>query len=238
MYLYLLINFCAVIIPFLFSFHPKLQFHKEWRYFLPANIIVAAIFIAWDIQFTQMGVWGFNPEYVTGIRFKGIPIEEMLFFICIPYASLFTLHALKKIFSDFGIDDHARDGITYFLILGCLVMGFIFLSKWYTTTAFFAAAVALLIGKFYLKEKIDLFYQMFGMILLPFFIVNGILTGSWIPGEVVWYNDEENLGIRMWTIPFEDIFYGLALLLFNYIGMEMLRSAFGRGHSSTVNREA
>ncbi|MDQ3016175.1 MAG: lycopene cyclase domain-containing protein [Bacteroidota bacterium] len=238
MYLYLLIDFCAVIIPFLFSFHSKLQFHKEWKWFFPANIVVAAIFIVWDSQFTAMGVWGFNPDYVTGIRLFGLPIEEILFFICIPYSSLFTLHALKKVFDDFGIDDHARDGITYFLIGACFLLGFIFLSKWYTTTAFFAAAISLLIAKFYLKEKIDLFYQMFGMILIPFFIVNGILTGSWIPGEVVWYNDAENLGIRMWTIPIEDTFYGLALLLLNYIGMEMMKSTFVRRDSSIVGNQS
>jgi lycopene cyclase domain-containing protein len=66
------------------------------------------------------------------------------------------------------------------------------------------------------------FYVAFGFTLIPFFIVNGILTGSFIPGEVVWYNDEENLGFRLGTIPLEDVFYGMLLLLLNIVIFEWL----------------
>ena len=65
------------------------------------------------------------------------------------------------------------------------------------------------------------FYLMYVIILIPFFIVNGILTGTGIEGEVVWYNDQENLGVRMLTIPVEDTFYGFALLLLNAFLMEV-----------------
>jgi lycopene cyclase domain-containing protein len=50
------------------------------------------------------------------------------------------------------------------------------------------------------------------IILVPFFIVNGILTGSFIAEPVVWYNNLENLGIRLFTIPIEDIGYAFNML--------------------------
>ena len=58
-FLYLLVDFFAVIIPLLFSFHPKIKFYKTWKAFFVANIAVAAIFITWDAVFTHLGVLEF-----------------------------------------------------------------------------------------------------------------------------------------------------------------------------------
>ena len=61
------------------------------------------------------------------------------------------------------------------------------------------------------------YYITFLLILIPFFIVNALLTGSFIESEVVWYNDNENLGIRVFTIPIEDFGYAFSLMLFNLL---------------------
>ena len=43
--------------------------------------------------------------------------------------------------------------------------------------------------------------------ILPFMLIsNGLLIGMWIENELVWYNDSENLGFRIFTIPIEDFF--------------------------------
>src|SRR5699024_1341451 len=93
-YTYLAINFFTIIIPLAWSFHPRYNFYKTWKSFIPAVLITGFCFLLWDSWFTSMGVWGFNPEYITGLNIFNMPVEEVLFFLCIPYACVFTFHCL------------------------------------------------------------------------------------------------------------------------------------------------
>ncbi|MBK9448696.1 MAG: hypothetical protein IPN95_04650 [Bacteroidetes bacterium] len=62
--------------------------------------------------------------------------------------------------------------------------------------------------------------------MIPFVIVNGILTGAITAEPIVWYNDAENMGMRFITIPMEDFFYGLDLMLLNVMLYEGLKRRF------------
>jgi len=48
--------------------------------------------------------------------------------------------------------------------------------------------------------------------LVPFVIVNGALTGTWIENEIVYYNSDHILNIRIETIPIEDVVYSMLML--------------------------
>jgi lycopene cyclase domain-containing protein len=86
--------------------------------------------------------------------------------------------------------------------------------------------LVLVAGLFEKTQVLNRFYVSFPVILIPFLIVNGILTGSLIPGEVVWYNTEEILGIRILTVPVEDFAYGFSLILTNLMLMNYFRRLF------------
>lgn len=213
--LYLLINFFTVIVPFLFSFHPKLNFYKLFKSFFIANGLVAIIFISWDVAFTKMGIWGFNPDYVTGIYFFNLPIEEVLFFICIPYACVFTYHCLMLFFKP---EWPVKIENTFILLLSIflLITGIRFYNHLYTSTTFISLATLLLLLKFGVKVNwLGKLLSIYPVLLIPFFIVNGILTGTGLENPVVWYNNSENLNFRLLTIPVEDIFYGFELIVLN-----------------------
>ena len=223
-YLYLIIDLAAVSLPFRFSFHPKANFSKKWKYLWPAILLPGVFFLIWDEWFTRMGIWGFNPEYLTGIYLYSLPIEEILFFICIPYACVFSYEAVGH-FSKNKFQRSTANKITPILILLFIIVGTINIQHWYTATTSLLSALFLLYIHFKLKPAyLTQFYITYLFILIPFFIVNGILTGTGIEGQVVWYNDTENLGLRLGTIPVEDIFYGMLLILMNVTLFEWLQA--------------
>ena len=94
-YLYLAVDLAVLSIPLACSFDRKVRFVRFWPALFPAIGVMMLLFIPWDIAFTERGIWGFNPDYLSGIWVAGIPLEEWLFFLCIPYACLFTYESLK-----------------------------------------------------------------------------------------------------------------------------------------------
>lgn len=231
-HLYLLLNIGSLSIPFLFSFHPKLKFYKLWKYFFPATFIMMAIFVSWDILFTQAGFWGFNEKYLSGIFWANLPIEEWLFFICIPYACLFTIYSFKNLLPKFSLSDKATS-IVYFTLQTIFIATLLYnYDRWYTAVNFAFAILLLALVFNYKKEALYTFFPVFLILLIPFFIVNGYLTGSWIHEQVVWYNDAENLGIRIGTVPIEDSVYALTMLLTVFVLMEKFKEKFSKNSIS------
>jgi lycopene cyclase domain-containing protein len=211
--LYLLVNFFTIFIPFIYSFHPRIRFDRSWKAFFLAAVCVGALFVIWDAIFTDMGVWGFNPRYLLGIFIAGLPLEEILFFICIPFSCVFTFYCLTK-FYDLRWNDRTERIFCLVFSLLLLVAAGLFYDRLYTFITFLSTAMVCLLLKF--VAKVDWFgsaFTVYMVLLIPFFIVNGVLTGTGIEEQVVWYNDAENLGIRVLTIPIEDAFYGFELIL-------------------------
>ena len=216
-YLYLLLNIGSILIPFLFSFHPKLKFYKYWKALSVSILISMVFFISWDIIFTKNGIWGFNETYLMGMSFWSLPLEEWLFFICIPYACVFTHYALMHYFPTLEIHEKNATITTHVLIAVLLLLSFIYYDKWYTIVNFLFAIILLLLVRIFNPLLLKHYYLTFLVMLIPFFIVNGILTGSYIEQEIVWYNNSENLDFRLGTIPFEDMIYAFSLILMNLV---------------------
>ncbi|HOX76826.1 MAG TPA: lycopene cyclase domain-containing protein [Bacteroidales bacterium] len=210
----------SVLIPFILSFDKKVAFFRNWKYLFPATLITAAVFIIWDIYFTKHNVWWFNKDFVTGLFIQGLPVEEWLFFIIIPYCCIFIYEVsrayLKKEWKGFIIP------VNIILFIIFLVITLVNIDRIYTAVNFGMATF--IIGlQFFLKTHktwMFHFYVAYALSLIPFFLVNGVLTSM----PVVGYNDEENLAMRIYTIPVEDFAYLVNLLLMNLTLYEFFKS--------------
>jgi lycopene cyclase domain-containing protein len=220
---YLFVNIAIIGIPFLLSFDAKVHFYKKWKYVIPAIAIPGFIFIVWDIWFTKIGVWSFNLNHLTGIKLFGLPIEEHLFFITVPYASLFTYEVLKCYWPELN-PKYIAKSFFGLVVTGLTIVAAINISNLYTSVTFFATSLAIIVIVFILNVKFSgRFLLAFFLIIFPFLFFNGILTGSGLEEPVVIYNNAENLRLRILTIPIEDTFYGMLLILLNVFFFELFR---------------
>lgn len=220
LYLYLLLG--SLLVPLLYSIF-VLDIIKYWKQFSLSAIIIAILFLIWDYFFTKAGIWGFNDNYCLGINIFKMPIEEWLFFLIIPFCSLFIHYAFLYLFPSLKLKTTTTFYITIALIIISIALVLMNFSKSYTVVNFTVLTFFLLLGLIYYKILLQKFYITFLIILIPFLIINGILTGSLTVSPVVWYNDLENLGFRIHTIPIEDVGYCFSLLFGNLVIFEILK---------------
>lgn len=222
-YLYLALMLFSISYPLAQSFEHRITYYRQWKYLFPAIAITAFVFIVWDHWFTVIGVWEFNPRYVLGLFFLELPIEEWMFFIAVPFASIFIYEVLNYFVKKDVLQPIAK-ATTLFLIPFLFVVGMLNLDKWYTSVNLFVGSGTLALHYIFFQTKyLGRFYLAYLVHLIPFLLVNGVLTGGFTEEPVVIYNNAENLGIRIFTIPIEDTVYSMILLLMNISFYEKFR---------------
>lgn len=217
-YLFLLLLFLSV--PLWQSFNKRWQYGQKIQYILPAILISAVFFILWDINFAAANIWTFNEQYTLGKTIKGLPIEEFLFFLVIPYGCFFIYEMVKAKLEKYQTDNVFLS-ISLVLIVGLAFVGYVFRHLTYTFMAFILPAIYLTYTVFRNKFKhhITQFYFTWFISLLPLLIMYGILAAL----PIVEYNTDHILNTRILQIPIENFPYFFLLLLMNITIYEFLK---------------
>lgn len=172
-----------------------------------------ALYLPWDVVFTELGIWGFNNDYLIGWRLFHLPLEEWLFFLLITYACAFIYESVVCLAPKWNPSAFVQ-GIFKVLSVILLVIAVVNHERLYTFVTFLLCGGYLFLHAYYWqKPYLGRFFVSYGFMLIPFLIVNGALTGAFTAEPVVWYNDHENLGLRIYTIPIEDSIYLLLMML-------------------------
>jgi len=212
-WLYAYLHIFSFLPVFALSFDKNVHYYKKWKHLLPGIGLVGAIFIIWDVIFTWQGVWGFNEKYFLGVKILHLPVEEWLFFVTIPFACVFIYECLnfyikKDLLAPF------EKYLTVSLIIILLFIGLIRWGHLYTSVTFLSAGGFLLYHYVYASGAYrSRFYLAYLVSLIPFLIVNGILTGGYTQEPIVVYNPQEYFGVRITSVPLDDAVYGFLLLL-------------------------
>ncbi len=205
---YLLINILIIFFPLILAFDKNLKFYKKVPYVLQSIAFISTAYIVWDVIATERGDWAFNPEHLIGSYILGLPIEEILFFITVPYSCIFIYETVSFYIKEKKLNFNNKIFIIPSVLL--VILGTIFYDQNYTfTVSVFAAAF--FIGAILFKESLLNSRNFWITILIgfiPFLIVNYFLTS--IP--VVTYNETAFSGKRFITIPYEDFLYSFSMI--------------------------
>ena len=215
---YLTLDILILIFPLLFSFKWVFPYYKNYKPLFASIFIVGGVYIFWDILVTARGDWWFNKDYLVGIEIAGLPIEEILFFVVVPYSCIFIYENLQYFFKDKKI---AFKKWFYYIISALLfIAGIIFYHQEYTVLALLSVSVFFAIAATWFPDLLQSrnYWLYIVISFFAFIIFNFLLTS--IP--IVLYNPVAIWGgtvDQIWygrfiTIPFEDFFYNFSMLSF------------------------
>jgi lycopene cyclase domain-containing protein len=142
------------------------------------------------------------------LKLVGLPIEEILFFIVVPYSCIF----LYETFLAYMRDRKVLYNKFLYIALGLIlfVTALVYAHKTYTMTVLLLTSFVCIMAVVCFREMFESFiYWMYmGVCIILFIIFNYVLTSL----PVVTYSPQAIIGARVLTIPIEDFFYNYSLL--------------------------
>lgn len=207
-YTYLVFNLIVLIPVVVLSFITDVKPHKHWRALLGAFLLVSIPFILWDWWAATNGHWGFNAKNILDYRVLQLPLEELLFFVTVPFAMIYVWGVIKKFVADRAVSAWwplLAVSIVAGVSVALLVL---YWGNGYTRSAMIVTLIAIVVAlcsKLFFTRR----FWTFQIILLGIFVLaNWFLTAL----PVITYGDSSIIGFRVITIPIEDFFFNFAFL--------------------------
>lgn len=222
MNLYFWLNLAVIIGPFLLSFDKKVAFWRRWPALLLSMLVVSSTFIIWDVIVTEIGHWSFSKIYAGTFKILGLPIGEWLFFIAVPYATVFIYECVRAYTKDKKLK------VPRYLFFAIGLIGvlplFFFFNKGYTVVMGIVFLITMIIIGLVGYDKFTSKWTLVALILtyIPFLVFNGIFT--FLP--IVLYNPEAIIGLRVISIPIEDFLYSFSLISLTMVFYFLFRERF------------
>lgn len=229
---YLFIDLFITVVFFVFSFHPGIRFNRFFSSFFKASLLVMIPFLIWDIWFQSLQVWWFNERYLMGIKLFSLPVEEVLFFVCMPFSWIFVYFCLEK-FIRIGVGARMEQFLIYTLVATFFIWGMVEYEHIYSCFTFLTASLTLLFLNYSQTEqfigKATLVYLLILLGVFPIYGAVMAILGSTEP--ILLYNPEHYLQIKFGMVWIEELVYWYELFLWNLFFFKM----FAGDHASLAN---
>lgn len=203
---YLIFNIVVIACPLVVTRFVKQAWLPFFKPFVISFMLVSTPFLIWDHAVTDV-FWSFNPLYTTGWKVGNLPIEEVLFFLTVPYACIFVWDILSQKVKDTYVS------IFYPIALLSLTFWGVYMGiqgLWYTASVYLLLPVSVLLDMILQTQlfRNKTFYLFLLIVVGLTLVFNGYLTAR----PVVTYNTDLKTNMNIFSIPIEDIIYGICLI--------------------------
>jgi lycopene cyclase domain-containing protein len=217
---YLLINIFIIAVPLWYTRDERTAYYRRWSAVGFSIAVVSGAYLIWDIFVTARGEWSFNSRYLTGLRVFNLPLEEVLFFVTVPYSCLFIYEVV--LYATQGKNFHLPKAAVVAASALLLAASILVHDQGYSSKSLASCALFLLAALLLDRPLLNStqYWGWLAICYVPFLIVNSILTAL----PVVEYHPAAIFGLRVFTIPVEDFFYNYSMLSFYLLAYRMRRS--------------
>jgi lycopene cyclase domain-containing protein len=222
-YTFLFIDVLVFLVPMLLMLDKRFESKKTFNQLLPALVLMAVLFTVWDMVFSHLLIRTFNPSHVIGFYFLGIPFEEYLLFLLSPFAVTVMYEYMSNIVPE---KMRQQNGNSFAMILAVifLFLAMAFRQFPYTFYTCLFSSLLLQFNVYFLKsEFLGRYFFVFAVALVPAMLIHAVLTSH----PVIQYSNAGISGIKIGTIPFEDI----ALLMLQTLLVLTIFDGYKRGKS-------
>lgn len=206
---YFLFNLIVLSGPLALSFDKKVNFKQYWPFVFPAIVFGSLPHLIWDF-FATGHFWHYNPRFISGIYAGSLPLEEILFFLTVSYAVIFTW----EVFLAYFPNKILMMSQTLMTIMNfCILSAYFFQLSlgWTYTSLVFLVMAFVLCAEIFFKNKHSVWYQsLWYCFLVLFFVMIPIANGYLTARPIVEYYDVYRSGKQLFTIPMKNFLFGLS----------------------------
>jgi len=209
-YYFLLLNILIFLAPFLANLYFKVPGLKRTLLnFVKTYSVMGIILTLFVSLIVSRGDWSFNIKYLTGINIGNLPLEVVLFFFAVPFASIALYELVNTKFKEKRI--LLDTTIFYLFAFTYFALSIVFSSYTYTSNIFLLLGVLSVAVSYFRKNNIFLsknFYVFSLISVIAFIVVAVILAGT----PFVAFSPTSYTGFKIGPIPFEEFFTSFLVL--------------------------
>jgi len=208
MFAYLTSDLIILIIALLFSFNKKIKFYENFFAYLFSVSIVSTSYLIWEILSVNRGDLSFSATQTTKFYIFKLPIEELLFFLIVPYVVI-LIYEVANSYRQEKIINFTKNH-SFLVAIAFFLLAFIFIKHNFTFVNLLLISLVFYLNtifKYQILNKSNIWFTN-SIIFIPLIIFFYFKVSL----PMIFINPMTVIGLKVIKIPIEYFFYSFSMV--------------------------